>query len=159
MPSTRWLDDDEQDAWMALAAMMFTLPTAFDSQLQRDEDLTLADYMVLAMLSDRGSSAIRMTELAAASSTSQSRLSRIVARLEASGYVTRSMASDDRRAVVAQLTPVGRKKMENAAPGHVETVRELVIDRLTPEQLISLASIGRSVLGSACPTSSSVRER
>jgi DNA-binding MarR family transcriptional regulator len=56
------------------------------------------------MLSERDDHCMRMSELAASASTSQSRLSRIVARLEAAGYVTREMAPDDRRAVLATLT-------------------------------------------------------
>ncbi|WP_427135539.1 hypothetical protein [Pseudarthrobacter sp. S9] len=68
--SPRWLDAHERDAWLSLAAIMFTLPAALDSQLQRDEDLTLAGYMVLAMLSESAEKQMRMTDLAAAASTS-----------------------------------------------------------------------------------------
>lgn len=89
---THWLDSEERDAWLALAALLFTLPPALDSQLQRDEDLTMADYMVLNALSEHRDHRLRMSDLAATAQTSQSRLSRIVARLEHDGYVRRSMA-------------------------------------------------------------------
>jgi DNA-binding MarR family transcriptional regulator len=150
MTDPRWLDGQERAAWLSLAAMMFTLPAALDSQLQRDEDLTLAGYMVLAMLSESPEKQMRMTELAAAASTSQSRLSRIVSRLEKQGLVTRTMAAEDRRSVLAHLTDAGMAKIVAAAPGHVETVRSLVFDRLSRDQVAQLAAIGQAVLGDSC---------
>lgn len=150
MTEPRWLDGQEREAWMALAAMMFTLPAALDSQLQRDQDLTLAGYMVLAMLSESAEKQMRMTELAAAANTSQSRLSRIVSRLEQQGLITRTMAVEDRRAVLAHLTDAGIAKIVAAAPGHVETVRSLVFDRLDLDQVAKLAAIGQAVLSGSC---------
>lgn len=150
--TTRRLGPEERDAWLALAAMLFTLPPALDSQLQRDEDLTMADYMVLNTLSDHHEHRMRMSDLAAAAQTSQSRLSRIVARLEHDGYVVRSMAPGDRRVVVAQLTDAGRSKVAHAAPKHLETVRQLVLDRLDADQIGALTGIGRAVVGESCPT-------
>lgn len=91
-----------------------------------------------------------MTDLAAAASTSQSRLSRIVSRLEKQGFVTRSMSAEDRRAVLAHLTDAGMAKIVAAAPAHVETVRSLVFDRLGQDQVTQLAAIGQALLGDSC---------
>lgn len=156
---TQWLDTEAHDAWLALSAMLFTLPPALDSQLQRDEDLTLADYMVLAILSKRPGDRMRMSDLAAAAQTSQSRLSRIVARLEEDGYVVRSMAPGDRRVVLAHLTDAGLAKVAQAAPRHVETVRRLVFDRLNDEQICALAEIGRAVVDDDTSPTLSTRGR
>ncbi|MCU1447194.1 MarR family transcriptional regulator [Cryobacterium sp.] len=145
MDEPEWLSADELAAWKALAGVLFLLPAALDSQLQRDSDLTMAGYMVLVMLSEREDHCMRMTELAASSNTSQSRLSRIVARLEAAGYATRRMAPDDRRAVLATLTDAGMAKLVAAAPGHVAQVRRLVFDRLTPAQVESLNEVARAL--------------
>ena len=145
MDEPHWLNADELEAWKALAGVLFLLPTALDSQLQRDSDLAMADYMVLVMLSEQDDHCMRMSELATSASTSQSRLSRIVARLEAAGYVTREMAPDDRRAVLATLTEAGLAKLVRAAPGHVAQVRSLVFDRLTPAQVLALTDISRAL--------------
>jgi len=145
MDEPEWLSADELDAWKALAGVLFLLPAALDSQLQRDSGLAMADYMVLVMLSEQDDHCMRMSELAASASTSQSRLSRIVARLEAAGYVTREMAPDDRRAVLATLTEAGLAKLVRAAPGHVAQVRSLVFDRLTPAQVLALTDISRAL--------------
>jgi len=145
MDEPHWLNADELEAWKALAGVLFLLPTALDSQLQRDSDLAMADYMVLVMLSERDGRSMRMTELATSANTSQSRLSRIVARLEVAGFVTRQMAPDDRRAVLATLTEAGLAKLVAAAPGHVAQVRKLVFDRLSPAQVASLNEVARAL--------------
>jgi len=145
MDEPEWLNAEELTAWKALAEVLFLLPAALESQLQRDADLAMADYMVLVMLSESDDHCMRMSELATSASTSQSRLSRIVARLEAAGYVTREMAPDDRRAVLATLTDPGLAKLVAAAPGHVAQVRKLIFDRLTPAQVLSLTEIARAL--------------
>ncbi|MEC5184013.1 DNA-binding MarR family transcriptional regulator [Cryobacterium sp. MP_3.1] len=145
MDEPEWLSPDELEAWKALAGVLFLLPGALDSQLQRDSGLAMADYMVLVTLSEQDDHCMRMSELATSASTSQSRLSRIVARLEAAGYVTREMAPDDRRAVLATLTESGLAKLVAAAPGHVAQVRSLVFDRLTPAQVLALTDISRAL--------------
>ncbi|HYP44127.1 MAG TPA: MarR family transcriptional regulator [Propionibacteriaceae bacterium] len=150
---TRRLTSEEREAWLALAALLFTLPPALDSQLQRDEDLTMADYMVLNTLSEHHERRLRMSDLAATAQTSQSRLSRIVARLEHDGYVRRSMAAGDRRVVVAQLTQAGLEKVVKAAPKHLETVRQLVLNRLDAGQIGALTEISRALLGDSYPPS------
>src|SRR5690606_16037131 len=87
----------------------------------------------------------RMSDLAAATNTSQSRLSRIVARLERDGLVVRAGGEQDKRVVLAEITDRGRERVQQVAPGHVEHVRRTVIDRLTPVQVQQLALIGRMV--------------
>lgn len=145
MDEPEWLSPAELEAWKALAGVLFLLPGALDSQLQRDSGLAVADYMVLVMLEEQADHRMRMSELATSASTSQSRLSRIVGRLEAAGYVTREMAPDDRRAVLATLTESGLAKLVSAAPGHVGQVRRLVFDRLTPAQVASLTEVARAL--------------
>jgi DNA-binding MarR family transcriptional regulator len=52
----------------------------------------------------------------------------------------------DRRGQNARLTDAGFAVLAAAAPGHVEIVRRLVIDALTPEQLAQLATIGETIV-------------
>lgn len=122
------------------------LPAALDTQLQRDEELTHFGYWVLAMLSEAPKRRLRMTELAARSNSSLSRLSHTVARLEAQGWVVREPSPDDRRGNFAVLTADGLAKVRRAAPGHVRTVQELVFDALTDSQVRQLDGISRALL-------------
>ena len=145
MVDVEWLDDDEREAWLSLVALMFKMPSAVERQLVEDENLSLAEYLVLAMLSEAPGRSHRMSDLAAASFTGQSRLSRIVSRLERHGYVRRSANAQDRRVVVAQLTDAGSRKVREGAPAHVAHVREVIFDRLSPQQVGQIAEIGRAL--------------
>lgn len=147
MTETKWLSEDEREAWLALVSIMFRLPGRVENQLRTEEDMSLAEYLVLAMLSEapehRGS---RVSALAAATNTSQSRLSRIVARMERDSLVTREGRQDDRRVVVGERPPGGpRARQGGRAQAHVRHVREMVFDRLSTEQVAQLREIGRAL--------------
>jgi DNA-binding MarR family transcriptional regulator len=70
----------------------------------------------------------------------------VVQRLEGRGLLERFPCPEDRRATNARLTAAGWAKVEDSAPGHVATVREYVIDALTPEQVTQLAAIADVML-------------
>jgi DNA-binding MarR family transcriptional regulator len=144
---TRWLDPDELEAWLSYVAATTLLEGALDRQLQRDAEMPLAYYLILAMLSDAPDRTMRMSELAAVTQSSQSRLSHAVARLERRGWIRRKPCLDDRRSTFAQLTEEGFAALAAAAPGHVCTVRRLLFDRLTREQVGQLREICQAVLG------------
>ena len=108
--------------------------------------MPLAYNQILAMLADVPERTLRMSDLAAITQSSQSRLSHAVARLERRGWIRRSPCSDDRRSTWATLTDAGYAALAAAAPGHVRTVREHLFDRLTCEQVRQLQAICRSVL-------------
>ncbi len=138
---TRWLSDDEQRAWRRLALVTTLLPASLESQLQRDAGLTHFGYWVLAMLSEAPSRSLRMSELAALANGSQSRLSHLVAKLEERGWVRRERVGEDGRGAMAVLTDAGYDKVVASAPGHVEEVRRLVFDALTPDQVAALEDV------------------
>jgi DNA-binding MarR family transcriptional regulator/GNAT superfamily N-acetyltransferase len=148
---TPWLSHEQLGAWMGFVAVMELLPAALDQQLQRDADLTLFDYMVIAMLSERDSRTLRMSVLASATNASLPRLSHVVSRLEKRGLVARCPSAEDRRATDVRLTDAGFDHIVAAAPGHVRTARRLVIDALTDEQVAELDEISRVLLARVDP--------
>jgi DNA-binding MarR family transcriptional regulator len=153
----RWLDPDERAAWLSLAGLMTLLPAALDAQLQRDAGLTHFEYMVLAMLSERPSRTMRMSDLAGLTNGSLSRLSHVARRLEGQGLLERQPCQDDRRATNAVLTDAGFAKVVATAPGHVATVRSLVFDALSPAQRTQLRTLGDRILGQVNPGGSCPR--
>src|SRR3954451_11150921 len=44
LPEPQWLDDEEMGAWLALNGVILLLPGALDSQMQRDNGLTMFEY-------------------------------------------------------------------------------------------------------------------
>ncbi len=144
---TRWLDADQQRAWRTFLTMQGKLSARLNRQLQDDSGLSLADFDVLVHLTDVSEARRRVTELATALTWEKSRLSHQVARMERRGLVAREDCADDRRGAWVVLTDEGRRAIEEAAPRHVDTVRDLVFDHLDPADVASLASISARILG------------
>jgi DNA-binding MarR family transcriptional regulator len=76
----------------------------------------------------------------------QSRLSHHIARMQRRGLVAREECTTDKRGAFVVLTDAGRDAIEKAAPGHVATVRRLVFDGLSDEQVAMLESFVTRVL-------------
>jgi DNA-binding MarR family transcriptional regulator len=134
----RWLDAEEEASWRALAKLMVTLPWALECQLQRDAGLSFIEYHTLARLSEEASYTLRMSELAVLTHASLSRLSHLVKRLEARGYVRREPDPTDGRFTNAIMTKAGYAKLVASAPAHATRVRELVIDAVSGSELEQL---------------------
>jgi DNA-binding MarR family transcriptional regulator len=100
-----------------------------------------AYYQVLAMLSEAPDRTLRMSQLAEQTTSSASRLSHAVARLEEKGWVRRDKHPTDRRGSLAVLTDDGWQAVVAAAPGHVAAVRQVLFDRLAPGQATQLRAI------------------
>jgi len=134
-PPVKWLTAAEVDSWLSVVRLMTWLPWSIDQQLQRDSNLGMVEYQVLAMLSNRPERTMRMSSLAEVTNASLSRLSHLVKRLEGRGLVRREPDPADGRFTNAILTGEGFERLVEAAPSHVAYVRSVVIDALTPEQL------------------------
>ncbi|WP_098955674.1 MarR family winged helix-turn-helix transcriptional regulator [Pseudonocardia sp. N23] len=145
-PETRWLDGAELQSWLSFSGMLLTLPGFLDAQLQRDQDLSLFGYLVMAGLSDAPERTLRMSELAVLTQGSLSRLSHAVAKLERHGWVVRRPCPTNGRVTIATLTGAGVEKLAAAAPGHVAAVRRLVTDPLGPDLFAELGEASRRIL-------------
>ena len=143
--TTRWLTPEEQRAWRAYIAASRLLEDAIDRQLQQEAGMPHLFYSVLANLSEAPDRRLRMTDLAETLKITRSRLTYAVTRLERDGLVRREDCSWDRRSSLAVLTQEGMAVLERTAPGHVETVRTTLFDRLTPEQVDALADVCSAV--------------
>lgn len=139
------LEGDDLDSWSALATVLVWLPPALDSQLLRDAELTHFEYGILYALAAAPDRTLRMSVLADYANSSLSRLSRATSRLEARDCVRRAPAPDDGRATLAALTDRGLETFDRATPGHVRTIRRLVLDALTPSQTRQLGEISRRI--------------
>lgn len=147
MTETRWLTQDEQQAWREFLRATRLLGERLDHELQRDAGMPVAYYEILAVLSEAPDRTLRMSDLAERTWSSRSRLSHAVARLEEQGLVNRVSCPDDRRGAFAVLTDEGFIALENAAPGHVNGVRAHLFDQLGVEQHAQLRTISEAIAG------------
>src|SRR3954469_11297777 len=145
---TRWLTADEEAAWRVFAKVLVRLPWALECQLQRDAGLSFIEYHALAMLSESPDHTRRMSALAAVTNASLSRLSHLVKRLEARGFVRREADATDGRYTNAVLTRAGYKHLVAAAPAHVATVRQLVFEPFTNAEVRQLHDAAERILRS-----------
>ncbi len=143
---TRWLTSDELASWLPLAGVMLRLNPTLDSQLQRDSDLTHFDYLCLAMLSEEDRWTTTMSALAASVNASLSRLSHVVKKLEARGWVARSRSETSGRVTDVTMTEEGYAVLVAAAPAHVEFVHSLVFEGLEPDDVEALGRIMTHIL-------------
>ncbi|WP_410598491.1 MarR family winged helix-turn-helix transcriptional regulator [Amycolatopsis sp. lyj-90] len=136
-----WLNPAEKEAWTGLVSLVLLLPGKLESPLQHDAGLTLFEYLTLSHISEAPERRLRMSELAYLANGSLSRLSNVVKRFEQRGWVERSPDPDDGRYTLAALTDDGYDVVVAAAPTHVRSVRDLVLDPLTAEDQQALARI------------------
>jgi DNA-binding MarR family transcriptional regulator len=151
-----WLSTAELGAWMALTAMLMTVPTAIDAQLKRDSGLNFFEYSILVALARPADHAVQMSNLALLSGGSLSRLSHAVSRLERQGWVARRAQTG---CIEAVLTEQGMAVLAAAAPGHVREARRLVFDTLTPAQVRQLQLIARQIAAAAAPDTVALLDR
>ncbi len=135
------MDALESRAWLSLVWTAELLPAALDAQLQAESGITHFEFMVLSILQQSEGSSLRTSDLASAVNATMPRLSRVVGKLASRGLVERAGDEQDARIVNVHLTTAGRRVLVRAVPGHIALVRELVVDRLDPEQLRALADI------------------
>lgn len=152
MDDIEWLNDDETRTWLALWAVSSWMPTRLDEQLKRDNRINLHDYFTLAQISMAEGGRLTMSELAALTQMSPSRLSHVVARLETRGLVQRTPDEHDRRTNIASITDDGWEFIKEAAPGHVMRVRELVFDALTEAEARQFGDLLGKVLNKLDPS-------
>ena len=139
---TKWLTQEEQKSWRAWISASRLLNEKLSEVLEEQHGLSLSDYEILAWLSEAPDQSIRMTELAKYSLVSKSRLTHQISRLEEAGFVTRKSCKADGRGSYAALTKRGYNKLVKAAPDHVQSVRENLVDVLGPNDF--------SALGTSC---------
>ena len=151
MTDTRWLDEQEMAAWEGFLEATNRVEQRLAQQLKEEAGLSHPQYEILTRLSAAPEGEIRMTELANLLITSKSGLTYQVGQLEKRGLVRRRSCPEDVRGVLAALTDEGWKVVRQAAPGHVATVREALIDVLDRDELAviaeSLGRVGRRLRG------------
>jgi DNA-binding MarR family transcriptional regulator len=145
MNETRWLSDEEREAWKSLSLMQLQLTARLGRQLSGC-GLSYQDYLVLASLTDRELGSSRVVELACELGWEKSRASHHLTRMSERGLIRKEPCPTDQRGSYVVITEEGRRAIAAAAPGHVDAVRREFIDLLTSEQLSTIDQIAHSVL-------------
>ena len=137
----RWLNPEQLHAWRSFLLAYARVVQFLNDDIQARSDMPLTWYDVLVHLSEAPDQTLCMTDLAESVFISRSGLTRLVDRMETGGLVKRSPAPDDRRRMMASLTDEGFRRLADAAPGHVEALRKVMIDLLDDTDVRSLAAV------------------
>ena len=137
---TTWLDMEQQQQWRSLLMGSNALFAALNHDLESETGLSLNEYEVLVRLSESPDRTMRMSALADGLVHSRSRITHAVRRMEQRGLVSRCAAADDGRGVVCSMTDAGQEALVAAAPTHVQSVREHLVDVVTAEELAAMGS-------------------
>ena len=107
---------------------------AFDDEVGRQLGLNPADLRCLDWLFDQERTP---SELSAATGLSLAATTAMVDRLERKGFVRRSRSADDRRKVLVDMTPEGRRRTDEFyGPLVVEGMK--ILDRLSAKELTAM---------------------
>lgn len=141
----RWLTTEERRAWLCLVATHMHLMPALEADLQQRGGVSIFEYQVMTMLSE-SAEPLAMSELAARTDSSLSRLSHAVRKIEVRGWIQRSTSLQDARVTLAELTAQGREEIVRLAPIHVASVRTLFLDLLDQQDLQDMVRIGGKIV-------------
>ena len=163
MADPRPLDPVELGAYFALIEVADLLTHAVEQQLREDAGLSYVQFKLLARLGlDSATGSERMTDLADGVVYSRSGLTYQAGLLEKAGLVTRAQSADDERGVTVTITPAGRAVIATVLPGHVEVIRELLLQPLSRTQVEALSGLlepARDHMRAAPPRSAQRRRR
>jgi DNA-binding MarR family transcriptional regulator len=125
---SRTSDDELAEAWHDLMGRYHRAICTLDRELLANHHISASDFEVLQQLYEASpSKSMRLHELGDRVHLTQSALSRLIARLERDGLVERCMCLDDRRSVIATITPEGVSRYREARPTQRSILRNQAV--------------------------------
>jgi DNA-binding MarR family transcriptional regulator len=125
-------------AWQTLRMAHDRVAQRLGSELSGSCGLAINEFDVLLFLRSHPHEQVRIGALLEAVPLSQPALSRLVARLEARGLLTRREAEDDARAVVVCLTEAGTALIDRALVIHARVVHEALLGKFSETERAAL---------------------
>ena len=142
-----------EDPQIELVGLLIEAHAEVMHGLERDlnatSDLPVTWLSVLIRLARSPEGRLRMTELARDMVISTSGLTRLIDRIEAAGLVERQPCPQDRRGLHAVLTPLGRQRLAELVPKHVDDIQRRVSDHLSEQDRDELMRLLRKVRNGA----------
>src|ERR1700730_11795979 len=150
----KYMTPGRASAFLGLLQAAEALARGLDAELVRDHGIGLKAFEVLlflAVFSPDGR--LRMLDLIQRTPLSQSRVSRLVAELEARGLVARGPSGNDRRGVEVAITRKGIEKFKEAQDDHIAALERRLFAHLSADEVHQLATLTARILDAQGTTS------
>lgn len=148
MTTPRWLSTEEQQLWRMILSATRKMERTLDETLVENHNLTTSEFAVLVTLSEATDQQMRLRDMCQELDWDRSRTSHQVTRMDKKGLVAKVKCAGDARGVNVEITPEGERRLKDAVPAHVETVRQLVFDPMEERHMEGLRSYLTAVLNS-----------
>jgi DNA-binding MarR family transcriptional regulator len=103
-----------------------------------DRGITGAQFGVLRCVADAGEAGLMLSDLSKRLMVTCGNITGVVDRLEQGGYLRRERSCDDRRVILAKLTPAGSTLYQELMPAYQELLQQLLVD-LSPAESETVA--------------------
>jgi DNA-binding MarR family transcriptional regulator len=128
-------------SWVRLLRAYASATRLLSADLVTEHGLTINDYEALLRLMKAEGGRLRRVDLSQELLLTASGVTRLLDGLERAGYVEKGQCPGDARVTYAVITDAGRAKFDAASCSHVKAINELFEDRLSLEELETLASL------------------
>jgi DNA-binding MarR family transcriptional regulator len=122
------------NAWYGALQASLRALDRIGQEFEQETGMPLAWYEVLIRAYKKPDQRVRMGDLASTLLLSRGGATRLVARMEEAGLVTREIPPEDRRATYAVLTEKGREAAQAGLPLHLESVQRHFGDAITDDE-------------------------
>ncbi|ODU04507.1 MAG: hypothetical protein ABS81_09535 [Pseudonocardia sp. SCN 72-86] len=143
--------DGVHEAWIALRQVVAAIDVTVDSVLREACDLSADRYIALRWLQKRDADTTPVAPggLESELNLTSSGMSRLLGRMESSGYIVRTPSSTDRRAIEVSLTPAATEVLRRAQPHASDAIQRMLEQPDMPTSLASALSMARDLPASA----------
>jgi DNA-binding MarR family transcriptional regulator len=144
--TNRPLRGREERVWRDVARFLAVAPRLLDEDLQSGADISLSEYAVLLHLSEAETGQLRVLELADLADLSGSHMTRIIGDLARGGLVVKTRNPEDGRGIDVRITAAGLKRLRNAYPVHLASVRSRIMNQVDPKSLSRFGDVMAAIV-------------
>lgn len=128
-------------AWTRLLRAHAATARRLSASLQAEHGLSINDYEALELLARSDGRRLKRVDLARRLVLTPSGVTRLLEGLEETGLVARASCPEDLRVTYALLTDAGAERLEAASCGHVGSIRAVLEEHLSGEEIEQLAEL------------------
>jgi DNA-binding MarR family transcriptional regulator len=134
------LDRVRLSAWRAVSSSRDVVYNELSARM-RKAGLPLEWYEVLLHLRESDNGRLRQSELEGRATIGSTGVSRMLAKMEQAGLVSRTTTAEDRRALTVELTPLGSDTLLHVTPTYLKCVQQTFGRRLDDTEAATVVGL------------------